>query len=178
MQSAKDLLASSTDALDAVTNMSLDTIILITIFVVLLVYGLRYGKYRMISLLLSFYIVIPIISFFPYLNTLSFLGERESVNAALYSQIGVFLLIVIFLNVILSRFICEEFPSRGIRRLFEAGLLSASSGGLLLAISYHIIPITTLHDFAAPIDTLFASTQMFFWWLVIPLIALLFTVRR
>lgn len=176
MQQAKGLLASSTDALSAVTNMSLDTVILITIFVVLLVYGLRYGKYRMISLVLSFYIVIPIISFFPYLQNLSILGE--SANATLYSQIGVFLLIVIFLNIILSRFICEEFPSRGMRRFFEAGLLSISSGGLLLAISYHIIPITALYDFAAPVDSLFASAAMFFWWLIIPLAVLLFTVRR
>lgn len=176
MGQVQNLLDSSKDALGAVTNMSLDTIILITIFVVFLVYGLRYGKYRMISLVISFYIVIPIISFFPYLNTLSFLGE--SVNAITYSQIGVFLLIVIFLNVILSRFICEEFPSRGLRRLVEAGLLSASSGGLLLAIAYHIIPITALHDFAGPIDALFASATMFFWWLIIPLAVLLFTVRR
>lgn len=176
MEQARELFDSSKDVLGVVANMSLDMIILIAIFVALVVYGLRYGKYRMISLMLSFYIVIPIISSFPYLKSFSFFGE--STNAATYSQIAVFLLIVVFLNVILSRFVCEEFPSRGLRRLIEAGVLSISSGGLLLALSYHIIPITALYDFAAPIDAIFASTTMFFWWLIIPLAALLFTVRR
>ncbi|MDP6387666.1 MAG: hypothetical protein QGG63_00040 [Candidatus Pacebacteria bacterium] len=168
MEQAQDFLVSSYDTLGSVTSMSLDTIILITIFVAFFVYGLRYGKGRIISLILSFYISIPIIFSFPYIEKLSFA----------YSQIAVFLLIIVFLNIVISRFVYEEFPSRGLRRLIEAGLLSVSAGGLLLALSYHIIPITALHDFAAPIDALFTSTTTFFWWLIIPLAVLLFTVRR
>jgi len=53
-------------AIETIASLSLDTIILAIVFVVLFAYGLKYGKRRIISLLISFYISIPIILFFPY----------------------------------------------------------------------------------------------------------------
>ena len=163
-------------AIETIASLSLDTIILAIVFVVLFAYGLKYGKRRIISLLISFYISIPIILFFPYLEKILFFGE--TIDMMLYSQIILFLLIVVLINIIIDRVISWELGERGIRKLIEIGVLTFVSGGLLMAISYHIIEITTLHDFAAPIDALFASTSMFFWWLVIPFVVLLFTVRR
>src|SRR3989344_2179087 len=146
MGKAQNLLASSKDTLNSVTNLPLDTIILITIFIILLVYSLRYGKYKIISIL--------------------------------YSQIIFFLIIVVFFNIIIRKFILEEFLARGFRQFIESGFLAVVGSGLLFAISYHIIPITLIYDFAAPIDALFSSTRMLFWWLAIPFIVLLFTVKK
>src|SRR3989344_2471601 len=138
MGKAQNLLASSKDTLNSVTNLPLDTIILIAIFIILLVYSLRYGKYKIIS----------------------------------------FLIIVVFFNIIIRKFILEEFLARGFRQFIESGFLAVVGSGLLFAISYHIIPITLIYDFAAPIDALFSSTRMLFWWLAIPFIVLLFTVKK
>lgn len=177
MAAVQNLFASSTDnAITTIASLSLDTIILAIIFIALFTYGLKYGKRRIISLLISLYISIPIISFFPYLQKVLFFGD--TVDKMLYTQIVFFFLIVVLINIIIDRVISWELGSRGMRKLIELGALALSSGGLLIAISYHIIPITTLHDFASPIDSLFASGALFFWWLVIPLTVLLFTVRR
>ena len=176
MDDANKIIDGSRDALGAVASMSLDTIILVVIFVILFGYGLKYGKRKIISLILSFYISIPIVFSFPYLQKISFFGETE--KAILYSQIGLFILIIIFINIAIDMVIIWELSSRGLRKLFEMGALALASGGLLVAISYHTVKINTLYDFASPIDGLFASTTMFFWWLVIPLVAIFFTVRR
>ena len=176
MGKAQNLLASSKDTLNSVTNLPLDTIILITIFIILLVYSLRYGKYKIISFIFSLYIAIPVFSYFPYIQFFSFFAESE--KAILYSQIIFFLTIVVFFNIIIRKFISKEFSARGFRQFIESGFLAAVGSGLLLAISYHIIPITLIYDFAAPIDALFSSTRMLFWWLAIPFIVLLFMVKK
>ncbi|HJL55689.1 MAG TPA: hypothetical protein QGF60_00575, partial [Candidatus Paceibacterota bacterium] len=124
-------------AIETIASLSLDTIILAIVFVVLFAYGLKYGKRRIISLLISFYISIPIILFFPYLEKILFFGE--TIDMMLYSQIILFLLIVVLINIIIDRVISWELGERGIRKLIEIGVLAFVSGGLLMAISYHII---------------------------------------
>ncbi|MFQ5662067.1 MAG: hypothetical protein ACE5F2_02335 [Candidatus Paceibacteria bacterium] len=177
MAAVQNLFASSTDnAITTIASLSLDTIILAIIFIALFTYGLKYGKRRIISLIISLYISIPIISFFPYLQKVLFLGE--TVDKMLYMQIILFFLMVVLINILIDRVISWELGERGVRKLVELGALAIASGGLLVSISYHIIPITALHDFAPPIDSIFASGTVFFWWLVIPLAVLLFTVRR
>ncbi|PIT96756.1 hypothetical protein COT82_01380 [Candidatus Campbellbacteria bacterium CG10_big_fil_rev_8_21_14_0_10_35_52] len=176
MEKAQNLLISSKDTLNSVTNLPLDTIILIAVFIVLFAYGLHYGKYKIISLILSLYVAIPVFSYFPYTQIFSFFAESE--KAILYSQIVFFLIIVVFFNIIIGKFMVEEFSASGFKRFIDDGFLAAAGGGLLLMISYHIIPITLIYDFAAPIDILFLPATMLFWWLVIPFIILLFTFRR
>ena len=177
MDSVQNLFASSTNnAVETVTNLSVDTIILGIIFLVFFVYNMRSSRSKVISLIISLYIAIPIINFFPYMEKIPFIGNTE--NAVLYSQIGLFALIVILVNIITKILIGFEFYQGGLRKLIENGALAAATGGLLIAISYHIINISELYDFATTIDSLFASTTLFFWWLVIPLLVILFTTKR
>ncbi|MBT3282548.1 hypothetical protein HON59_00875 [bacterium] len=177
MAAIQNLFASSTGGtLETVMNLSLDTIILIVIFLVFFIYGLKFGKRRIISLMLSLYASVPVVFFFPYLQSISFFGETE--KAILYSQIGLFILVIILINVLLTGIVSFELYHRGLRKLIENGFLALASGGLLVAISYHIINISDLYDFAGIVDTLFASTTLFFWWLVAPLIVIFFTTRK
>lgn len=173
----QNLFASSTNlTTESITNISIDTIILITIFFVFFIYGLKFGKRNIISLILSLYASIPVIFFFPYLQNIAFFGDTE--RAVLYSQIGLFVLVIIFINVILNSIVNFEFYHSGLRKLIENIALAFVSGGLLVAISYHIIKVSELYDFAGHIDSIFASSNLFFWWLVAPLIVIFFTTRR
>jgi hypothetical protein len=177
MATIQNLFASSTEStLETVMNLSFDTIILIVIFLVFFIYGLKFGKRKIISLTLSLYASVPIVYFFPYLQSISFFGDTE--KAMLYSQIGLFILVIILINVVLSEIISWELHNRGLRKFIENGFLAFASSGLLIAISYHIINISDLYDFVGLVDTLFASTTLFFWWLVAPLIVLFFTTRK
>jgi hypothetical protein len=177
MAAIQNLFASSTGGtVETIANLSLDTIILIVIFLIFFIYGLKFGKRRIISLILSLYASIPIVLFFPYLQKISFFGDTD--KAILYSQIGLFVLVIILINVVLGRIVSFELYHRGLRKLIETGALAVASGGLLIAISYHIINISELYDFVRPIDSIFASGTLFFWWLAAPLIVIFFTTRR
>ena len=143
MGKAQNLLASSKDTLNSVTNLPLDTIILITIFIILLVYSLRYGKYKIISFIFSLYIAIPVFSYFPYIQIFSFFAESE--KAILYSQIIFFLIIVVFFNIIIRKFILEEFLARGIFFLYILILRGVykhrDSLFFLLLLSFHFLTL-------------------------------------
>ena len=177
MSAIQNLFASSTGTtLETIMNLSLDTIILIVMFLLFFIYGLKFGKRKIISLVLSLYTAVPIVFFFPYLHNISFFGDTN--KAVIYSQTGLFILAVIFINITLGRVISWELHSRGLRKLIENGFLAFVSSGLLVAISYRIINISELYDFAGPIDSLFTSTTLFFWWLVAPLVVIFFVIRR
>lgn len=177
MAAIQNLFASSTGVtVESIANISIDTIILIIIFFFFFIYGLKFGKRKIVALMLSLYASIPIIFFFPYLQKIAFFGDTE--RAILYSQIGLFVLVIILINVILSRVVSFELYHRGVRKLIENGALALASGGLLVAISYHIIKISDIYDFAGPIDIIFASNILFFWWLASPFVVIFFTTRR
>lgn len=177
MAAVQNLFSSSTNiTVENIANLSIDTIILLIIFFIFFIYGMKFGKRRIISLMLSLYASIPIVFFFPYIQKIVFFGETD--KAVLYSQIGLFILLVILINIVLGKIVSFELYHRGLRKLIENGFLALVSGGLLIAISYHIIKISELYDFAGLIDKLFASTTLFFWWLVAPLIVIFFTTRK
>jgi hypothetical protein len=171
MENGNVIIENSKEALGFVTNLSLDAIILIALFIVFLGYGFKFGRHRLIAFILSLYIAMPIFAAFPYSDRITFLS-------GFYAKATVFLVILIILNFIINRFMEEEFPSRGLHPLIAAGFLSASAIALLLVISYHILPVKDIYSFASPIDGLFSSAQLFFWWLIAPLAVLLFTARR
>jgi len=177
MAAVQNLFSSSTNiTVENIANLSIDTIILLIIFFIFFIYGMRFGKRRIISLMLSLYASIPIVFFFPYIQKIAFFGETD--KAVLYSQIGLFILLVVLINIVLNKIVSFELYHRGLRKLIENGFLALASGGLLIAISYHIINISELYDFAGPIDAIFASTVLLFWWLVAPLVVIFFTTRK
>lgn len=177
MEKIQNLFSSTTNnATESIANLSLDTIILIVIFLMFFTYAMKYGKQRIISLIFSFYILIPILSSFPYLQKISFFGDTE--KAILYSKLGLSVLIIIFINIVIERMINWEFRSYGFRNLAENGLLAIASSGLLVAFSYHIIDISALYNFAPAVNVLFEPAVFFFWWLIAPIIVIFFTAKR
>lgn len=177
MEKVQNLFSSTTNnATESIANLSLDTIILIIIFSVFFVYSIKFGKRSIILLILSFYISIPLISFFPYFDKISFFGSTE--KALLYSQIGLFIIIIFILNIILDRIVNIEFYYGGFRKLIESIFLGAVSGGLLVAVSYHIVNISVLYNFGNYIDYIFASQTILFWWLIMPFVVIFLTTRR
>jgi|TARA_Y100000310_G_scaffold345555_1_gene466522 hypothetical protein len=163
-------------AFDYATSFSVDFFIILALFALLVGYSFRYGKARIISLILSLYLALLIFIHFPYgeiiQNTVKGQLSLFAVNSV------IFFIILIVSYIVLNRLIRVEFSSRDTRRWSDTILLSAFATVLLLAFSYHVLPIVSIHDFEPRVDLLFERAEYFFWWLLIPLAGLLFTVRR
>lgn len=161
-------------ALTIFKDFSLDGVIILCLFGALLLYGLRYGKRRILTLTLSLYVALLVYMHFPYELDI-FAG---SAFQSLFAGSAVFGGFTAFVYLTIARSVHAEFPYNRVKRYTEAGVLSACAAGLLLAFSYHVLPVSTLYDFNPQIDTFFASSKLFFWWLVIPLVGLFFLARR
>jgi len=151
-----------------------DIIIIFVVFFLLFIFSIRYGKSNSVSFLISLYIGILTFLSFPYLKEATLLKSSE-VQVTI-SHIAVFIILVFIIHSIVRRVIFTEYSNTKLVKYIQVGLLSAASTTLLFAFAYHTIPLATLYDFGDSIDNLFSS-QYFFWWLVVPIVALLLVSR-
>ncbi len=158
-----------------VSTYTVDVVVVGILFLLLSWFALRYGKGRIIALILALYVALLTFTYFPYQGWFRFLGEGE--RQVLLSKGGIFLLMVVIVTLVLSRSISGEFPFWGIMRTLEVSLLSGSATLLLLSFWYQVLPFSGLYTFGAPIASLFGASQLFFWWLLIPL-GVIFALSR
>lgn len=161
---------------DYARSFSVDAIVVITLVAALFFFGLRYGKGSIIALVLSLYVALLSYIHFPFKEQFLLFGVDEF--RVFISNIVLFGLFTIIIYSVIRRVFYAEFPTRSRRRFTQAFLLSLGGTALLIAFSYHVLPITTVYDFGASIDALFAPSSFFFWWLIAPLVVFLFVIRR
>lgn len=160
------------DAIELISNFSLDFIIIVGTFFVLVFFAFQFGKDKIISLILSLYITLLVYLNFPYMDLVIVEGKE------LISHIVVFLIFLFLINMIMKRMILADFPNDIMHKWFEVVVLGAVATTLLLAFIYHVLPVFAVHDFSPDVDRFFATSDLFFWWLVAPFIAMFFVVRR
>ncbi len=176
MENTQIIIENSKDVVATFTTLSLDALIIIAIFVLFFGYGLKFGKHKIVSLILSFYLAFALYFHLPYIAQLIFFSDTAV--QIFISKIIIFIVLLFISDFILKRMLYTEFSHGYIRRFFEAGVLSIGATILALAFAHRVIPIESIHSFGAPIADLFSSATFFFWWLIIPLMILFFTTRR
>ena len=144
-------------------------LVVLTVMFILLSYRSRAG---IISLLIAFYVGYALYMVFPYTKTVIDAGSTPITKAGL--SIALYLLMCIF-------------PYRFVNRLVSGGIgvlsvvprfaLSFLSAAFLLALAYHVFPVSHIYTFPEPMNSLFAPDQYFFLWFVAPLIGLLILVH-
>lgn len=157
-------------------TLTADIIGIFVVFVALIFYNIRYGKGRSIALILSLYVALLLFTRFPFLAEI--ISEGGDATTLLLQKAGVFIGFVILAHIILRRLVFAEFPMDKFKRFLQSSLLALAALALLLAFSYHVLPVTDVVAFSDPVRTLFADSQFFFWWLVGPLVLLFFTTPR
>lgn len=129
--------ASYSEGVSMLTAISLETFLPIVLFALLMVYGLHFGKHRLISLVLGFFIAWPIYDFFPNREAFLFSTQTPLYEAASHGVL--FLGILIVIHIVLSRIVQAQFPYARISRMVEASALALSALALLVLSVYHII---------------------------------------
>jgi hypothetical protein len=74
----------------------------------------------------------------------------------------------------LRRVVVSDFLYVGIIGLLILSLLAT---GFLIALAYHVFPVTSVYHFSSAIDMLFASKTYFWWWFIAPAVGLFFLAR-
>jgi len=159
------------DALPAVLDFIRELIVPLLVFGALFVYSIIRGQRALTSIILSLYISLLVSLEFPYYELLYqklTFASKEGINMvmfAIFTALG-----TILFEKILSRLL-DETAFEGIWKKLVLAILGTT---LLMAYSYHVLPVTQFIDPGAQIAQVFAPQSYFFWWLMLPLLGLFF----
>lgn len=142
---------------------------LIGTFGLFLFYAMAKGRYALINLIFALYLALLVSVEFPYYQKLAGQGEQGAV-----AKILVFVAFVIAGIILMRRHIPGDDYEPAFQGIRKKILLSAMATILVMIFSFHVLPVTELITPGGPIQALFASTEYFFWWLFLPLVALFF----
>jgi hypothetical protein len=147
-----------------------DFFILIILTAALFLFAYYVGRGPFVAVLLSLYGAYAIYAAFPFTSYLPSEPPLTSVvaHAALYVGLGV------AFYVILRRVVVSDFLYVGITGLIILSLLGAT---FIVAVANHVLLVTEIYQFTAPLEMLFAPTQYFFWWFIGPAVGLFFLAR-
>jgi len=135
-------------------------------------YGISAGTRRLLALLFATYIGILLFENFSYLNF--FTQERSLLEVFVFRAIA-FLTLIALLTFLLNRTIFSQLDKSN--KVWRVLALSFLETGLLISAVFQLLPAKELFTFSPVTETLFASTEFFFWWLTLPLISLLWLVK-
>lgn len=155
------------------SNPSWDLIVLFFFIAAGFFYGISAGKSKLVSFLVSLYVSGFLFEKFYYLGQFI---KTDTLTGAFMARVAVFLVILFAVNLLFSRVL--RLSSEGSeKKWWQALLISFLSAGLLFSYLFHLFPAKEVFTFSPVVRNFFASDSAFFWWLVLPLVAL-FLARR
>ncbi len=144
-----------------------DFLIIIVMILVFVLFARYVGRGPFVGLLLAFYAAYAVYAAFPYTSYL----PSAPATTALFVHVGLYLALVFIFYVILRRVVVSDFLYVGSIGLIFLSFLGAA---FLIALAYHVFPVSTIYHFTPPIDALFSPDQYFFGWFAAPAVGLFF----
>ncbi len=149
-----------------------ESLFLIATLALFLSYGVIKGRQALINVILGLYFALLISLQFPYYSTLTN-GSSPKTEASV--MVIIFVLFTIAGTVFFTRIIPRGYEDEKAFQGFGKKLFFALMATILvMAYSFHALPLTELITPGTPIQSLFGDAKNFFYWLLMPLIALYF----
>jgi hypothetical protein len=145
--------------------------VLLAAFGALFAYAVVRGQRALLSLVFGLYIALLISLEFPYYEavtrSMTFVSPSgvKSIFFALFTAFG---------SILFERLLSRLLDETAIEGVWRKVILSFLATALVLSYSYHVLPLSSLLDPGAKIGALFAPQEYFFWWLLAPLIGIMF----
>lgn len=145
---------------------------LIVVFAALLAYSVIRGNRALISLVLGLYIALLISLKFPYYDALYNLLARGEGTTPIITII-VFAVFTALGVLLFERLLPHDYGDiyEGIGKKVILAVLATI---LVMAYSYHVLPVTSIVNPGSAIAAIFSPPEYFFWLLLAPLVGLFF----
>lgn len=141
--------------------LSVDLVILASIFIILYGYSIYAGRNRLLAFIISFYPATLLFNTFPLMNKVLILQGDKFLTL---NKLAIFLLFFIPINIIINRFIFTGSDYSGFTGLVRGAGLSLSALIMVLLFSYSTLNLDVFHNFSPQIDTIFAHSSSIFYW--------------
>ncbi|MDD5032596.1 MAG: hypothetical protein PHC85_00540 [Candidatus Pacebacteria bacterium] len=136
-------------------------------------YGLSAGKRKLFAILFAIYAAILIYSNFLYID---FLPDKGKIINLFLLRTGFFSFLVAVFGIIFSKTVFSGVEK--VDKWWHAFVLSFLETGLLMSAIFQIFPAKGFVEFSSITENLFASDEAFFWWLILPIVALFIIFRK
>lgn len=153
-----------------VVSLLQESLFVIVVFVALFGYALARGRQSITNLILGLYFALLISLEFPYYEQV--LDRVYSARSEAIVMIAIFATFAFLATILFTRLLPREYDESTFEGFGKKLLLALAGTALVMAYSYHVLPITELVDPGSPIQSLFAPEQWFFAWLLVPLVLL------
>lgn len=149
-----------------------ESLFMVIVFVGFFVYAISSGRQSLINVIVGLYFALLISIEFPYYNLI--LGGAGSKKAESLVILIVFLVFTFGATILFSRLMPREYAEGKFEAFGKKVLLACGATVLVMAFSYHALPVTEVITPGSPIQSLFGSESSFFYWLLAPLLLLFF----
>jgi hypothetical protein len=140
--------------------------------VFLIIYGLSLGRTKALISLLGVYVALAFDAAFPYLAQLhDAVGLTEKIYT---TRLVVFLAVYLIVFSILSNSFARGRLTLKETSVVSVAVISLAQIGLLIAVITNIIPNEVVEDLPEYLSAYFANKEALFYWIVIPIIILIF----
>ena len=146
-----------------------ESLFLIFVFCLFLAFSMMRGVQAIINLILSLYMALIISLQFPYLD--NFIGGTDPTSDAVVLII-IFVIFTVLSMLLFSKLMPLEYAETAFESFWKKVLYALLATALVMAYSYHALPVTDIITPGSPIQSLFASEANFFWWLILPIVGL------
>lgn len=134
-----------------------------------LAFGFIFGRWKMINILINVYISLAFIGVFP----------KAFLDSSLYTKSGVFLVLLVFLTAIDDRLFDVHISSAGTDFFWRLIVTSILVTGMIVSILLSFLPKAVALGYISSVAYgYFASPIALIFWMVAPLLSLLFINNR
>lgn len=149
-----------------------ESLFMILVFVGFLIYAMVKGVQGIVNLILALYLALLISLKFPYYSHV--LSESGDTATDAVIMIIIFAVFTIFAALLFGRVMTTDFEEAAFQSFHKKIIFSLLATILVMAYSYHALPVTDIITPGSPIQSLFGPEKNFFWWLIAPLIGVFF----
>ena len=147
-----------------------ESLFMIVVFGCFLFYTIAKGRQSITNLILGLYFGLLISIEFPYYNLL--LGGTNNAQTEAGVMIVIFVVFAFISTLLFSGILPREYDEKKFEGFGSKLLLATAGTVLVMAFSFHALPVTDFITPGSPINFLFGSEQSFFWWMIAPIVIL------
>ena len=144
-----------------------ETAYFLAVFMIFMIWATFKGRQATINIIFGLYLALLISIEFPYTAYLT-----EGLGSSLAQSVGKLVLFAVFTILatwLFAHVMPDEFKEKKFESFFKKFLLAGAASVLVMAFSFHVLPVTEFLTPGTPLQTAFAPESLFFWWLLLPL---------
>ena len=129
-----------------------------------------YGRQMLINIIAGLYFSLLLTTQFPYYDAILGGLEQPAVIAGL--KLFIFGVTTVLTTLLFKRIMPDEYAENKFETFHKKIALASSATILVMIFSFNVLPVTEFLTPGTPIQSLFAPQEYYFWWLLVPIVVL------